>query len=212
MTEPHAQGAAAAEPGPQPMSATIPAGLVIPLDAARTPEVHGSVWLAPGSVVVGAVRIAEDASIWYHAVVRGDSDAIEIGARANLQDGVVIHTHRGGHPAVIGADVSIGHNAVVHGATIEDGALIGMSATVLNGATVGTGSLVAAGALVPQGVVIPPHSLVAGVPARVVRELRAEERDSLTENAAAYLGYTALHRAATRGAGGEMEAGARDAL
>ena len=189
-----------------------PQGLVIALDAERTPVVAESAWLAPGSVVVGAVRIAEDASVWYNSVLRGDSDAIEIGARANLQDGVVIHTHRGGHPAIIGADVSIGHNAVVHGATIEDGCLIGMSATVLNGATVGTGSLIAAGALVPQGVVIPPHSLVAGLPARVVRELSSDERDSLAENAAAYLGYTELHRAATRGTSDEMEAAAPDAL
>src|SRR5690606_14905024 len=130
-------------------------------------HIHESAWLAPGSVVVGDVEIAADSSIWYNAVVRGDSNAVRIGARTNVQDGVVIHTQRGAHgsgSAIIGDDVSIGHNAVVHGATVENGCLIGMNATVLSGAVVGEGSLIAAGALVPQGMKVPPRSLVAGVP------------------------------------------------
>lgn len=157
------------------------------------PEIHSTAWLAPGSVVVGQVTLGEGSSIWYNAVVRGDSDSVSIGARSNVQDGVVIHTHRG-HPAIIGNDVSIGHNAVVHGATIEDGCLIGMNATVLSGAVVGSGSLVAAGALVPQGAVIPPRSLVAGIPGRVVRPLNAEDRESVRLNAEVYLEYTENHR------------------
>lgn len=172
-------------------------GLVIGVEPYGTPRVHDSVWLAPGSIVVGDVTIGEGSGVWYNAVVRGDSDAVRIGARSNLQDGVVVHTQRG-DPAVIGDDVSVGHNAVVHGATIEDGCLIGMGATVLSGAVVGEGSLIAAGALVPQGAAIPPRSLVAGVPGRVVRELREDDREAVRRNAEAYLEYTEHHRAATR--------------
>lgn len=171
-------------------------GRIISVEPYGAPEVHESAWLAPGSIVVGKVTIGAESSIWYNAVVRGDSDAIHIGERTNLQDGVVIHTFVG-QATTIGDDVSMGHNAVVHGATVENGCLIGMSATVLNEAVVGEGSLVAAGALVPQGMVIPPHSLVAGVPARVVRELRDSDREAVRLNSEVYLQYTESHRAAT---------------
>ncbi|KIP53466.1 gamma carbonic anhydrase family protein [Leucobacter komagatae] len=171
-------------------------GQIISVEPYGTPEVHETAWLAPGSIIVGNVTIGAGSSIWYNAVVRGDSDAVHIGERSNAQDGVVIHTFRG-QPTVIGDDVSMGHNAVVHGATVENGCLIGMSATVLNEAVVGEGSLVAAGALVPQGMVIPPHSLVAGVPARIVRELREADREAVRANAEVYLEYTANHRSAT---------------
>ena len=175
-------------------------GAVIAVDPYGAPEVHASVWLAHGSVVVGDVVIGADSSVWYNAVLRGDSDAVRVGERSNLQDGVIVHTQRG-DPAVIGDDVSVGHNAVVHGATIENGCLIGMNSTVLSGAVVGEGSLVAAGALVPQGMIVPPHSLVAGVPARVIRELRAEDREAVRHNSEVYLAYTANHQTATRGPG-----------
>lgn len=172
-------------------------GTVIAVEPYGAPVVHDSVWLAPGSFVVGNVEIGEGSSIWYNAVVRGDSDAVRIGKRTNVQDGVVIHTQRDS-PTIIGDDVSMGHNAVVHGATIEQGCLIGMSATVLNDAVVGTGTLVAAGAVVPQNMVIPPHSLVAGVPARVIRELDEKDREAVRLNAERYLGYTSNHEIATR--------------
>ena len=207
----HNDEARAAGSGAERGSGPAAGGTILALDAERRPRVAESAWIAHGAVVVGAVTIGEDASVWYNAVLRGDSDAVHVGPRTNLQDGVVVHTQRG-DPAVIGADVSIGHNAVVHGATIEDGCLIGMSATVLSGAVIGTGSLVAAGALVPQGVTIPPHSLVAGVPARVVRELREAERESVRDNAEIYLAHTVHHRHATRDAGGRMEADGADAL
>ncbi|MBP6685083.1 MAG: gamma carbonic anhydrase family protein [Leucobacter sp.] len=171
-------------------------GRIISVDPYGAPEVHESAWLAPGSIIVGKVTIGADSSVWYNAVVRGDSDAIHIGERTNLQDGVVVHTFVG-QATTIGNDVSMGHNAVVHGATVENGCLIGMSATVLNEAVVGEGSLVAAGAVVPQGMIIPPHSLVAGVPARVVRELRDSDREAVRLNSAAYLQYTDNHREAT---------------
>ncbi len=178
---------------------------VIPVRPYGAPDVDATAWLAPGSVVVGDVMIGAESSIWYNAVVRGDSGAVRIGARTNVQDGVVVHTQRGGTAndpdagaAIIGDDVSIGHNAVVHAAKIENGCLIGMNATVLSGAIVGEGSLIAAGALVPQGMVVPPHSLVAGVPGRVVRELRESDRQAVRENSEVYAAYTAHHRAATK--------------
>ncbi|WP_336991612.1 gamma carbonic anhydrase family protein [Leucobacter sp. VD1] len=174
-------------------------GQIITVAPYGAPRVHESSWIAPGAVIVGNVEIDADSSVWYNAVVRGDSNSVRIGARSNVQDGVVIHTQRGaGGAAVIGDDVSIGHNAVVHGAVIENGCLIGMNSTVLSGATVGEGSLIAAGALVPQGAVIPPHSLVAGIPGRVVRELREADRESVQQNAEIYAAYTEHHRDATR--------------
>ena len=186
-------------------------GLLIALDAAGVPEIAPSAWIAPGAIVVGDVTIGADSSVWYNAVVRGDSDAVRIGERTNIQDGVVVHTQRG-DAAEIGNDVSIGHNAIVHGARIEHGCLIGMGATVLSGAVVGEGSLVAAGALVPQGVRIPPHSLVAGVPGRVVRELRDDDRAAVQRNAELYAGHTVRHRAATREGDADSTRGDANAL
>lgn len=167
------------------------------LGPAQSPEVDPSAWVAPSAVVVGSVLLGPDSSVWYNAVLRGDSDRISIGARSNLQDGVSVHVDRG-HPVTLGSDVSVGHNAVVHGATVEDGCLIGMNATVLSGSVIGTGSLVAAGALVTQGKVIPPGSLVAGVPGKVVRQLSDEERAGLISNARLYLGHVKTHRDAHR--------------
>ena len=167
------------------------------LGPSQSPEVDPSAWVAPSAVVVGAVHLGPDSSVWYNAVWRGDSDRISIGARSNLQDGASVHVDRG-HPVTLGADVSVGHNAVVHGATVEDGCLIGMNATVLSGSVIGTGSLVAAGALVTQGKVIPPGSLVAGVPGKVVRQLSDEERAGLVSNARLYLGHVKTHQDAHR--------------
>src|SRR5690625_5680958 len=139
--------------------------------------------------------------VFYSAVLRGDMDAISIGDGANLQDGVVVHTDPGS-PARVGRDVSVGHGAVLHGCTVEDGALIGMNATVLNGAVVGEGSLVAAGALVLEGTQIPPRSLVAGVPAKVRRPLTDAEVAHCRANARTYVGLTAQHAEAEQAAAG----------
>jgi len=178
-------------------------GRIIAVPPYGAPRIDDGAWIAPGAVVVGDVEIGADSSVWYNAVVRGDSNRVRIGERSNLQDGVVIHTMRGGDggdhgAALIGDDVSIGHHAVVHAAKIGDGCLIGMNSTVLSGAVVGEGSLIAAGALVPQNAVVPPHSLVAGVPGKVVRELRDADREMVRENSAVYAEYTERHRLATR--------------
>jgi carbonic anhydrase/acetyltransferase-like protein (isoleucine patch superfamily) len=163
------------------------------LTADMSPSIDPMAWIAPSAVVVGSVKIGPHSSVWYNAVLRGDSDRITIGARSNLQDGVSVHVANG-CPAILGDDISVGHNAVIHGATIEDGCLIGMNATVLNGAVIGAGSLIAAGALVTQGTRIPPGSLVAGLPGRVVRELSASEQADLIANAVRYLEHVESHQ------------------
>ena len=159
----------------------------------REPRIDAGAWVAPNATVVGDVTLHPGASVFYGAVLRADSDAIVLGAGSNLQDNVVVHVD-GGVPTTIGAGVSVGHGAVVHGCTIEDDCLIGMNATVLNRAVVGRESLVAAGALVLEGTVIPPRSLVAGVPAKVRRELSDAEVDGIRRNAATYLQLSARHR------------------
>jgi carbonic anhydrase/acetyltransferase-like protein (isoleucine patch superfamily) len=170
--------------------------LMLGLSGRRAPVVAESAWVAPGAVVVGEVSIADRASIWYGAVVRADNTSISIGRDANLQDNVSAHVDPGA-ALLIGERVSVGHNAVLHGCTIEDDVLVGMSATIMNGAVIGTGSLIAAGALVTQGMVVPAGSLVAGVPAKVRRALTDDEKASIAQNAATYVKLTAEHRAAT---------------
>ncbi|MHC2184930.1 carbonic anhydrase/acetyltransferase-like protein (isoleucine patch superfamily) [Rathayibacter agropyri] len=178
------------------MSSTPAQGArVLSLSGRRTPVIAGSAWVAPGAVVVGSVVLGERASVWYGAVLRAENARIEVGDGSNLQDGVIVHVDEG-FDATIGAGVSVGHNAVLHGCTLEDGVLVGMNATVLNGAVVGAGSLVAAGAVVLEGVIVPPGSLVAGVPAKVRRELSEDERASIRQNAASYLTLTEEHRGA----------------
>jgi carbonic anhydrase/acetyltransferase-like protein (isoleucine patch superfamily) len=161
----------------------------------KEPQVDPEAFVAPTASVVGDVTLHEGASVWYGAVVRGDIEKITVGARANVQDNVTLHADPG-FPVSIGERVSIGHNAVVHGATVEEDCLIGMGATVLNGAVIGAGSLVAAQALVPQGMVVPPGSLVAGVPAKVKRALSEEEREGVILNGTLYADLAKTHREA----------------
>ncbi|BBH69233.1 gamma carbonic anhydrase family protein [Actinoplanes sp. OR16] len=159
----------------------------------HTPQSDPAAWIAPGAVVAGRVTLGPDTGVWYHAVLRADMDAITVGAGTNLQDGVVVHADPG-FPATIGAGVSVGHRAVLHGCTVEDDVLIGMGAIVMNGARIGTGSIVAAGALVPEGTRVPPGSLVLGMPAKVRRPVTDPERESIAVNAQAYVELLRLHR------------------
>ena len=174
-----------------------PNASVLPLGD-EIPAVHPDAFVADGARVIGSVSIGERASIWYNAVVRADMDAISIGAFSNVQDNVSVHVDSG-HGTVIGEYVSIGHNAVVHGCRVEDGALIGMGSVVLPGAVIGAGSLVAGGAVVLEGTVIPPRSLVAGVPAKVRRDLTDDEVAALRENAVRYLANAERHTAGPSG-------------
>ena len=138
------------------------------------PAVGAGVLVAPGAALVGDVRLADDVSIWWGAVLRGDLAPIRVGARTNIQDGTVMHV-ADGTPCIVGEEVVVGHRAMLHACRIEDGCLIGMQATILDQAVIGHGSVVGAGALVTQRTVIPPRSLVLGAPAKVVRALTAED-------------------------------------
>ncbi|WP_454113136.1 gamma carbonic anhydrase family protein [Microbacterium maritypicum] len=162
-----------------------------------TPSIGATAFVADGARIVGDVSLAAGCSVWYNAVLRGDSAGIVIGPGSNVQDNVSVHVDTG-HPVVIGSKVSVGHNAVVHGCTIGDGTLVGMGSVILSGAVIGDGCLIAGGAVVLGGTEIPPGSLVAGVPAKVRRALTDEERAGLIANADIYLGHSQTHSAATR--------------
>lgn len=166
--------------------------LIIPIRG-RAPQLHAEAWVAPNASLIGPVTLAARVSVWYGATLRAEFEPIEIGEGSNIQDGVTVHVDPG-FPARIGAGVTVGHNAVLHGCTVEDDVLVGMGAIVLNGAVLGAGSLVAAGAVVPQGAVIPPRSLVAGVPGKVRRSLSDDEVGANRFNAEAYQGLIELHR------------------
>ncbi|MBB2893771.1 gamma carbonic anhydrase family protein [Flexivirga oryzae] len=160
----------------------------------KTPTVDESTWIAPGATVVGAVTLGPQVGIWYGAVLRGDLESIEIGARSNIQDNCSLHADRGS-PLRMGEGVSVGHNATVHGCIVGDNVLIGMGARVLNGAVVGANSLIAAGTVVPEGAQIPEGSLVAGVPGKVRRSLGEEDLARLRRNADVYVDLIAVHKA-----------------
>ena len=162
----------------------------------QVPHVPDSAWVAPNATLAGSVVIGERASIWYGAVLRADNEPITIGARSNVQDNCVFHVDVG-KPVLLGEGVSVGHGAVIHGATIEDHVLVGMGAIIMNGAVVGAESLIAAGALISEGVVIPPRSLVAGVPGKVRRELTDDEVATLHHNSEIYEEHRDIHRAGT---------------
>ena len=149
-------------------------------------RVEGGAFVAHNATVTGRVSLHEDVGIWFGCVVRGDDAPITIGARTNVQDLTMIHADTG-KPNVIGQDVTIGHRCVLHGVQIGDGALIGMGAVLLGGSVIGEGALVAAGAVVREGFVVPSRTLVAGVPAKIVRELKPEESAMLLHSAADYV-------------------------
>lgn len=164
----------------------------------KDPRIDPAAFIAPTSVVVGDATVAAGASVWYHTVLRADGGPISVGTDSNIQDNCTLHCDPG-FPLTVGERVSVGHNAVLHGCTVADDVLIGMGATVLNGAHIGAGSLVAAQSLVPQGMRVPPGSLVAGVPAKVKRELTEEERAGIRRNAARYVERAKAHREAHEG-------------
>ncbi len=144
-----------------------------------------SAFIASNAVVLGDVTIAAQASIWFGAVVRGDAERIYVGRETNIQDLCVLHADPG-FPCLIGAAVTVGHAAVVHGAEVEDGVMIGMRSVVMNGACIGTGSIIGAGAIVPEGKQIPPGSVVLGVPGRIVRQATAEDASRIKAAARHY--------------------------
>ncbi|WP_134701113.1 gamma carbonic anhydrase family protein [Ammoniphilus sp. YIM 78166] len=144
----------------------------------KKPMLDPSVYVAPGSKLIGDVSIGKDSSIWFNSVLRADNDTMRIGERVNIQDFTMCHVDTG-YPMVIEDEVSVGHHVILHGCTIRKGALIGMGAVILNGAEIGEYALVAAGSLVPEGKKIPPRTLVMGSPAKVVRELTEKDMQML---------------------------------
>ena len=181
-------GAAAAEDALATLRGRFPRAL-LERDLDRAPTVAEDVFIAPGAALVGDVRLGPQSSVWYGCVLRGDVSFISLGARSNLQDGVVVHLGDE-DPTVIGDDVVVGHRAVLHGCTVGDSCLIGINATILDGAVIGAGSVVGAGALVTAGAQIPPGSLVLGSPGKVVRALGDDAADFHRRLAAK---YTRLH-------------------
>ncbi len=161
----------------------------------RVPVIAEDCFIAPGVVVLGDVTIGRQSSVWFNTTIRGDVHFITIGERTNIQDNSVLHVTHDTHPLVIGSRVTCGHAVRLHGCTIEDEVLVGIGAIVLDGAIVRCGSMVAAGALVPPRMEVPSGTLVAGVPARVVRELRDEERADLAASAERYVEYARKMRA-----------------
>jgi carbonic anhydrase/acetyltransferase-like protein (isoleucine patch superfamily) len=143
--------------------------------------------------VIGDVTLGERSSVWMNAVLRGDVNAIRVGANSNVQDCAVLHGQRTTYPVIVGDWVTIGHNATVHGCVVEDAVLIGMGATILNGCRIGTGSIIAAGAVVPEGTIVPPRTLWAGVPAKQRRELSDADHALILDYAKNYLDYSEIY-------------------
>lgn len=159
----------------------------------KSPRVHPTAFVAPTAVLIGDVTLHEHSSVWFGTVLRGDMDRIEIGARSNVQDNSTIHTDEN-EPTIVGEDVTIGHNALVHSSVIENNVLIGQASVLVGGCTVGTGTIVGAGAVVREGMSVPAHSLVVGVPAKVVREARPEDERWTVTAAAHYVELGAWYR------------------
>lgn len=141
---------------------------------AKHPRIDPQSWVAPTATLIGDVRLAKNVSIWWNALLRGDNDPIDVGENSNIQDGALLHTDAG-IPLVVGRDVTVGHQAMLHGCTVGEGSLIGIQAVILNNAVIGRECLIGAGALIPEGKVIPDRSLVMGSPGKVVRQLSDQE-------------------------------------
>lgn len=170
--------------------------IVVPFDDKR-PRIAPDAFIAPSATIIGDVTIAAGASVWFGAVLRGDVEPIYVGERSNVQDNAIIHCDLG-HPTTIGAGVTVGHLAIVHGATIGDNTLVGMGSTVMNGARIGAESVVGARALVAEGKEFPARSLVVGMPARLVRELDTDSIARIYQSADTYARRAQRYRAEGR--------------
>jgi carbonic anhydrase/acetyltransferase-like protein (isoleucine patch superfamily) len=161
----------------------------------KLPAIHETAWVAPTAVVVGDVEIGAESSVWYHCVLRGDTNIMRIGARTNIQDGSILHLNAGAEPLLIGDDVTIGHACIVHACTLKNRAFVGMGATVLDRAVIEEGGMLGAGALLTPGKRIGPNELWTGAPAKLLRVMDAEERARFDKTAVHYVELARRHRA-----------------
>jgi carbonic anhydrase/acetyltransferase-like protein (isoleucine patch superfamily) len=159
------------------------------------PQIHPSAFLAPTAAVMGDVTLEAESSVWYQAVLRADLAPIVIGAQSNVQDGTIVHVDSG-FPCLVGRRVGVGHRVILHACVVEDECLIGMGAVLLNRVRIGTGSVVAAGAVIPEGMIVPPHSLVMGVPGRIVRPVDEDLSKRIASTWAHYVEMARQHREA----------------
>jgi carbonic anhydrase/acetyltransferase-like protein (isoleucine patch superfamily) len=173
-------------------------GPLFPFEGKR-PNVHPNAFVAPTAAVIGQVEIGEGANIWYHCVLRGDTNTITIGPRSNIQDGTIIHVNAGTQCTTIGADVTVGHAAIIHACTLKDRAFVGMGATVLDEAVIEEGGVLAAGSVLPPGKRIGPLELWMGNPAKLARVLTPEQRAGFDRTAPHYVELAGRHRASLRG-------------
>jgi carbonic anhydrase/acetyltransferase-like protein (isoleucine patch superfamily) len=167
---------------------------ILPFEG-QFPRIHPEAWVAPTAVVVGDVEIGAETSIWYHCVLRGDTNIMRIGARTNVQDGSILHLNAGAEPLIIGDDVTIGHACIVHACTLKNRAFVGMGATVLDRSVIEEGGMLGAGGLLPPGKVIGPNELWMGNPAKLARVMTAEERARFDRTALHYVELAKRHRA-----------------
>ena len=165
----------------------------------RLPSIDPTAFVAPSAAVIGDVELGADSTIWYHCVLRGDTNFIRIGARTNIQDGSIIHVNAGNFPTVIGDDVTVGHACIIHACTLKNRAFVGMGATVLDGATIEEGGMIGAGGLLSPGKRIGPNELWLGSPARLVRVMSAEERANWDKTAVHYVELGKRHRTSLAG-------------
>jgi carbonic anhydrase/acetyltransferase-like protein (isoleucine patch superfamily) len=156
-------------------------------------KIHPTAFIAPTAAVMGDVTVGENASLWYHTVVRGDMAPIFIGSDSNIQDGAIVHVDEE-VPCTVGQRVAVGHRVILHGCTVADDCLIGMGSVLLNGVTVGAGSVIAAGAVIPEGMQIPPKSLVMGVPGRIIRAVDPALAERVKETWTHYVEEARAHR------------------
>ena len=170
------------------------AGKVLPFEG-KLPLIHPDAWIAPTAVVIGDVEIGPDSSVWYHCVLRGDTNIMRVGARTNIQDGSILHLNAGAEPLIIGDDVTIGHACIVHACTLKNRAFVGMGATVLDRAVIEEGGMLGAGGVLTPGKAIGPMELWMGNPARLVRVMSEEERARFDKTAPSYVALAKRHRA-----------------
>lgn len=160
----------------------------------RAPRLDPTAWIAPTASVIGDVQVGPQSGLWFNVVLRADSNSIRVGARSNLQDGTIVHVDPGAMRVEIGDDVTVGHNCIIHGCTLEDGAFVGMGAILMNGVRVKTGGVVAAGSVVPEGRLVKEGELWAGVPARLLRQVSQEEIRGFADVARSYVERIAVFR------------------